>query len=110
MILLCFHHYCFVDMKKCSTSTLEKFRPIRVRFTKGPSAAALAYRADEKGFAHIQVSNYNFEFFTSTVDKLGPLFKDESISEPMPMLIEVTNFDLCLQVGITLHDCSILVG
>lgn len=87
-------------MKKYSNLVpLEELRPLRVRFTKGPSAASLPYWADEMGFAHVKLSDYSFEFFTSTIDKLGPLFKDESIGEPMPMLVEVMNFDLCLQVS-----------
>lgn len=85
-------------------STYEKVstskKPIRVRFSKGPAAAKLAYMADEKGFAHIQVSDYELSFLSSTLDKLAPLFADEKPGEPLPMLIEVSNFNFTLKVYI----------
>lgn len=73
-------------------------KPIRVRYSAGPAAAELAYMADEKGFAHIQVSDYELSFLSSTIDKLAPLFADEKAGEPLPMLVEVANFDFTLKV------------
>ena len=102
-----YYHFCYfvignvyivvIDMNSYEKVTTSN-KPIRVRFSKGPAAAQLAYMADEKGFAHIQVSNYELSFLSSTIDKLAPLFADEKPGEPLPMLIEVSDFDFTLKV------------
>lgn len=97
-----------VDMRKFSPPGKPLAKPVSVRFSKGPAAASLAYRADEKGFAHIKVQNYSLVFLTSTIDKLGPLFKDEKVSEPLPILVEVSNFDLELKVCLQSQLLNIL--
>lgn len=91
-------------MSKYTEEEPQASKPIRVRYCKGPKAANLAYRADDKGFAHIKISDYSLELFSSSVDKLGPLTKDETdSSEAFPLLIEVANFDLKLQVSYSIQ-------
>ena len=80
-------------------------KPIKVRFTQGPAAASLAAGAEDSGFAHIKVSDYQLSFLSSTIDKLGALFKDEKVGKPAPMLIEVSNFAFDLQVCLFI-DCQ----
>ncbi|XP_067928602.1 bridge-like lipid transfer protein family member 3B [Watersipora subatra] len=84
------------DMNCYMPESKEEY-PIRVRFCQGPAAADLATGASDLGFAHIKVSDYKLSFLSSTIDKLGPLFKDEKVNKSMPLLIEVANFDLELK-------------
>ena len=86
-------------MNSYSDPAAHSHKPVRVRFSKGQHAAHLAFGADEKGFAHVRVVDYSMSLLSSTISKLGPLFKDELIGDPLPLLIEVDNFDLDLQVG-----------
>ena len=91
----------YADIKESTSSSPAVVTPpIQLRFEQGPRAERLASAAVDRGFLRMRVHKLQTQLGVASLTCLADLIEDEKHGPVTPMLIDVCDSYITLQVGV----------
>ena len=91
----------YADIKESTSGSPEVTTPpIQLRFEQGPRAERLASAAVDRGFLRMRVHKLQTQLGVASLTCLADLIEDEKHGPVTPMLIDVCDSYMTLQVGV----------